>query len=148
VATLAGVAAPAADLDGNPRPQGNAYDIGAYEVASGTTVTPPAAPSNLAATAANATAINLSWNDNSTNETGFRIERATATGTFAPIATLAAGSTGYTDAGLGAGTQYTYRVCATNSAGDSPFSNSASATTTTLTTPPAAPSNLAAAAAG
>jgi PKD repeat protein len=43
----------------------------------------PAAPSNLAATAVSSTRVDLTWTDNSTNETGFKIERATgASGTL------------------------------------------------------------------
>src|SRR5206468_12564526 len=38
---------------------------------------PPAAPSSLAATATSSSQINLSWTDNSSNESGFKIERAT-----------------------------------------------------------------------
>ena len=41
---------------------------------------PPAAPSTLTAAAASATRIDLSWQDNSNDETGFRIERATGAG--------------------------------------------------------------------
>ena len=51
------------------------------------------------------------------------------------------------DAGLAAGTTYYYRVRATNSAGDSAYSNEANATTATVVTVPAAPTGLAAAAA-
>jgi hypothetical protein len=43
---------------------------------SGTTV--PASPTGLSATAASASQINLYWNDNSNNETGFKIERKIA----------------------------------------------------------------------
>ena len=48
----------------------------------------PAAPSALAATALSTTQINLTWSDNSANETGFKIERKTGSGgTYAQIAT-------------------------------------------------------------
>jgi hypothetical protein len=90
--------------------------------------TPPQGPSNLTATAINAGQIKLDWQDNSNNETGFRIERQT-TGSFTRIATVGASVTSYYDAGLNPSTTYTYRVYAYNSAGNSAYSNEASATT-------------------
>ena len=41
------------------------------------TVSPPAAPENLTATAVSTSRINLVWSDRSTDETGFTIDRAT-----------------------------------------------------------------------
>ncbi|CAN5796606.1 hypothetical protein BH23GEM5_BH23GEM5_08010 [soil metagenome] len=103
--------------------------------------TAPAAPTSLVATAASATQINLSWNDNSANETEFRIERRTGTGgTYAQIATVGANVTTYPDTGLSSGTQYFYRVRACNTAGCSGFSNEAS--TTTQQSAPSAPTTL------
>ena len=112
--------------------------------ASATTqATLPAAPSNLSATAASSSQINLQWTDNSSNETGFRIERSIiAGGPFTQVATTGAGVTTYSNTGLAASTTYYYRVCAYNSAGASVYSNAATATT--LGAPPNAPSNLAA----
>jgi transcriptional regulator CtsR len=104
---------------------------------------PPAAPSGLGATAASDTQINLSWTDNATNESGFKIERKTgASGTYSQIATVGAGVTTYQDAGLTASTQYYYRVRATNTGGDSDYSNEANATTQPPPPPPAAPTGL------
>ena len=99
----------------------------------------PVAPSNLSATAASSTQINLAWNDNSNNESGFLIERSTDGVNFSQIGTTAGNVTSYSDSGLAPGTSYTYRVRATNSAGNSLYSAIASATTFAL---PAAPSNL------
>ncbi len=48
---------------------------------SNTTVV-PLPPTVLTGTVASTTQINLSWTDNSTNETGFKIERKTGTGTY------------------------------------------------------------------
>ena len=112
-----------------------------------TTVTLPAAPSALSATAASSTQINLAWTDNSNNEDGFRIERCQDAGcsTFTEIATVAANVVSYQNTGLTAGTTYQYRVRAYNTAGNSAYSNTASATTTV--TLPAAPSALSATAA-
>ena len=108
---------------------------------TGTTPEPPAAPSNPTATPFNATEIDLAWTDNSNNEAGFKIERCTGSGcnNFVQIATVGANVTTYWDTGLSASTAYSYRVRSYNSAGDSTYSNTASATTLT---PPAAPSSL------
>ena len=102
----------------------------------------PNAPSNLIATPASTSQISLTWTDNSTTETGFKLERrASFEGAFTIIATLNPDTTTFLDAGLASGTQYLYRVSATSGSGDSAFSNLASATTLTL---PAAPTGLAA----
>jgi uncharacterized protein (TIGR02145 family) len=91
---------------------------------------PPDAPSGLTATAISFSQISLSWTDNSTNETGFRINRKSGTDSFALIATVAANITTFKDTGLTAHTAYTYNVLSFNSAGNSATaSNNASATT-------------------
>jgi fibronectin type 3 domain-containing protein len=95
----------------------------------GTGTNPPAAPSNLTATAVSSLQINLAWQDHSTNETGFLIERSPDGTTFAQIATVGTNVTSYSDTGLASGTQYFYRVRATNAIGDSAYSNTANTTT-------------------
>jgi fibronectin type 3 domain-containing protein len=107
---------------------------------SPTATTAPAAPSNLAATPASGTQIDLTWTNNAVNQTGFRIDRATDNAFTQNLVTESAGAsaTSFVDSGLTQGTTYFYRVRATNAAGDSPDSNTATATTPTL---PAAPSN-------
>ena len=93
-------------------------------------VTLPAAPSNLSASATSSSKIRLSWTDNSSGETGFKIlRRASLTGTYTQVNTTGASIPTYTDAGLNADTQYFYRVTAFNDGGDSTQSNEASATT-------------------
>jgi uncharacterized protein (TIGR02145 family) len=84
-----------------------------------TTTVVPVAPSNLTGTVASSTQINLSWTDNSTNETGFKIERKTGTGTYAIIGTTATDVTTFNDTGLSQGTTYTYRVYSNNAVGNS-----------------------------
>ncbi|MCJ7795719.1 MAG: fibronectin type III domain-containing protein, partial [Thermoleophilia bacterium] len=107
--------------------------------------TVPSAPTNLNATPASSSQINLSWTDASSNETGFKIERSfSATSGFSQIATLGANATSYSNTGLSPGTLYAYRVRAYNAAGNSAYSNTA--VTNTLDVPPAAPSGLTAAA--
>jgi hypothetical protein len=93
------------------------------------TPTAPAAPSALTASALSGSQIKLNWADNSTNETGFKIERSTDGVNFTQVTTTAAGATTYTDSGLASANTYFYRVRATNSSGNSPYSNVASATT-------------------
>src|SRR5207253_10601774 len=88
----------------------------------------PAAPGSLSATAVSGTQINLKWTDNSTNETGYHVERSTDGTTFMQIATAGPATTNYLDAGLASGTAYYYRVAAYNASGASAYSNTASAT--------------------
>ena len=114
--------------------------------------TPPTAPSNLTATAASASQINLAWTASTDNVgvTGYLVERCSGAGcsNFAQIGTPT--STSFSDTGLTASTSYSYRVRATDAAGNlSAYSNTATATTTPGqdTTPPTAPSNLTATAA-
>jgi hypothetical protein len=92
----------------------------------------PAAPSGLMVTSTTSSNISLAWTDNSGNEQGFRIQRKKgATGTYTEIGTRGANVTTYTDndSALLDGTQYYYKVCAYNTAGNSPFSNEVNGTT-------------------
>lgn len=97
---------------------------------------PPGAPSALTATPIGALQINLAWVRNSVDESYFLVERSTNNVQFALIATLAAGTTNYSDTGLQASTTYYYRVRASNLAGFSPYSNTAGTST------PGLPPNL------
>jgi hypothetical protein len=117
---------------------------------SGTIPSPPAAPSNLVATPAGTSSINLTWADNSTNETGFVLmQSSTSGGIFNKLITIPANTTSYTDVGLGSSATYYYKIQATNAGGNSIWSNEASAKTNTPpATVPAAPSNLIATATG
>ena len=89
----------------------------------------PVAPSGLTITTVLSNKIIIAWTDNSNNETGFKVQRRGATGGYTDITTTGANATTYSNSGLTDGTLYYYRVCATNSAGDSTFSNEVSGTT-------------------
>jgi hypothetical protein len=68
--------------------------------------------------------LQLSWTDNSTNESGFKIERKTGgAGTFAQIAAVAVDTTSYNDTGLIDGDTYCYRLFAFNVTDNSTYSN-------------------------
>jgi len=118
----------AVDTAGNLSPFSN--------TATNTTVgnPPPTAPGNLTATAVGTSQVDLSWTA-STSGIGianYVVQRCTGAGCtgFAQIATPA--GTTYSDAGLLAGTNYSYQVEAIDTAGNmSLFSNMASATTGT-----------------
>lgn len=99
----------------------------------------PNAPAELSASAVSDTRINLSWQDKSDNETGFRVERRT-TGEWQMVTTLAVNTTTYQDTGLACDSMFEYRVFAYNQSGDSPASNTAQVSTWTC--PPSAPTGL------
>ena len=65
----------------------------------------------------------LSWSDNSTDELGFKIERAVGDGPFLQIDSIPAETISYTDTKVVRGVEYSYRIRAFNQAGDSPYSN-------------------------
>ena len=105
----------------------------------------PGAPTSLTASATSASAIHLSWTDNSTDETHFAVERCegVACTTFATLAsTAAAGTTTFDDTGLAGSTSYSYRVRAVNGGGQSDPSNTATAVTLAAPVAPSAPANL------
>ena len=100
--------------------------------AVGSTVKPP---SSITAAASSESRIDVSWQDNSGNETGFEVHRSTngGSGPFGLQTSTGASAVGYSDAGLTASTQYCYKVRAFRKAGSktsySAFSSTACATT-------------------
>ena len=70
-----------------------------------------ASPDGLTASATSSTQIDLTWNDNSSDETAFHIERSDDGGsTWTEITVLSADSVSYGDTGLTCGTIYHYRL--------------------------------------
>lgn len=111
--------------------------IASFRSPSATTM--PLAPTNLAATAVSSSQINLAWSDISDNESGFRIDRSLDGVTWSQIASLGSNATSFSNAGLSANTNYSYRVYSYNSLGNSVYSNIASATTGTAVIDTTAP---------
>jgi fibronectin type 3 domain-containing protein len=108
---------------------------------------PPTAPTSLSATAVSGSQINLSWTASTDNVgvTGYLVERQNPGSTsFVQVGTPT--GTSYNDTGLANASTYSYRVRATDAAGNlSAYSSVASATTQAPDTqPPTAPGNLAA----
>ena len=96
-----------------------------------------------------ATSLTLAWDDQSSGESGFKIERKTGTGgTFAEIDTVGANVETYTNTGLTPSTTYCYRVRAFSATAVSGYSNEACGTTLAVGAPtvglPASPTNVSA----
>jgi hypothetical protein len=117
-------------------------DSNPSNIASATTTTIVAAPTNLVAAVLSGLRVQLTWRDNATNETGFVIERSVNGGAFTQLTTRGAragtGNVSYTDSTVTAGNTYTYQVKAVRGTLSSPYSNTATATVAI----PAAPSNF------
>lgn len=90
----------------------------------------PAAPTDLQGTAASQTRLDLSWTDNSDDESGFKIERSPdgASG-WTRIYTTTADVTSYSDTDLECSTTFYYRVRSYNASGNSDSSAVVQATT-------------------
>ena len=92
-------------------------------VSATTPATVPEVVGKFAATAATATAIDLTWtapDDGGNGITGYDLERKTASGSYTSVpSSVAANATSYSDSGLSKGTAYTYRIRAVNAVGNS-----------------------------
>jgi hypothetical protein len=90
---------------------------------------PPDAPTALKA-AWKKRAVTLTWTDNSSDETGFLIERSTSAGDgYVEVAQASGNATTFVDATAIRKTTYFYRVRAANGAARSAYSNAASVRT-------------------
>jgi N-acetyl-anhydromuramyl-L-alanine amidase AmpD len=88
------------------------------DLCNGTTST-PSAPSSLTVAVVSASQLNLTWVDNSGIETGFKVERATASGgPYTQIGTTTANDKTFSATGLSSGTKYYFRVRAYNGTGN------------------------------
>jgi fibronectin type 3 domain-containing protein len=121
-----------------------AFTFAGWEGGAALDTQAPTAPSSLTATAASGTQINLAWTASTDNVgvTGYQVERCQGAGctNFASVTTVT--GTTFSNTGLTNGTSYSYRVRATDAAGNpSAYSNVASASTPD-TQAPTAPSNV------
>jgi hypothetical protein len=111
-------------------PAGNSgYATYTYTTSSGI----PDAPTGLTSSSVSANRIVLTWTDNSSDESLFRVERSLNGSTYTSIGTTSANVAAYTDSGLTSATLYYYRVRAENKYGNSSY---ATYSVTTLITEP------------
>ncbi|MBK1884002.1 choice-of-anchor D domain-containing protein [Luteolibacter pohnpeiensis] len=89
----------------------------------------PETPTNLQATAASKTQVDLAWVDAADNEAGYRIERSVEGSDFALLTTVEADVTAYSDLTAQPFVHYEYRVRGFTSSGSSEFSNVSAAFT-------------------
>lgn len=118
----------------------------------------PSAPGQLNAAAVSSTQVDLTWRDNSNNESAFKIERLSPGGSgpfvsanvWVLVATVESELTSYSDKSVIGASAYSYRISATNNMGDSAVSSVVTVTTpnnpTAAPTPPSALAATAAAA--
>ncbi|MBU1487042.1 hypothetical protein KKH56_03215, partial [bacterium] len=97
----------------------------------------PSPPSNLRTASISSDKIELAWNDNSLNETGFILERKTEGGTYLQIAEVSTNVPTFSDTDVNPNTRYYYRVKACSNSACSSYSNEISpAAPTQDATPP------------
>lgn len=87
------------------------------------------APRNLTAASVSRSQINLAWFDESSDETGFKVEIKTSSSSWREIGTVPADTTAVAVTGLSRRTTYYFRVRAYNASGNTAYSNTASAKT-------------------
>jgi len=102
------------------------YLISGVVVPPGSVLTPP---TDLSAQAVGPNQIQLTWDDNAVDETGYQIERALDGADWMMIAQVDADSAFYADVGLDPATIYNYRVTAVQGIAISEYTNEASAAT-------------------
>jgi len=101
----------------------------------------PDPPDDLSLSVKSDSDIKLQWDDQSDNESGFRIERKTDNTDWKQIYIAYPNTHSYLDDGLGSGVKFYYRMKAYNDYGESGYSNTASAETGSI---PNIPLNLSA----
>lgn len=94
----------------------------------------PSPPTDLTASLASSSQIELNWTDNANNELGYYIERYAGTNDWEQVGLVGVDITTYSDIGLDPEVIYHYRVQAYNLEGTSSYSNEETATTGSAST--------------
>lgn len=119
------------------------YSDYSFVVSRSTSCSPLPAPTNTTATTLSVTQIQITWTDNATDETNYRIERSLDGSTgWLQIVSLSSNVTTYTNTGLTCGSTYYYRVRAYRSSTGTYSAYSEIAPSTTWLCAPLAPTSL------
>lgn len=98
----------------------------------------PLPPTGLSAVAESSSSVRLAWVDGSNNESGFRIQMRTGSGSYTTLSpTIAGNTTSAVIDNLSPSTSYTFRLQSFNSSGNSTWSNEATVTTPEVAAPTA-----------
>jgi len=119
---------PSSDYSNEPDPNGGRVNMGAYgntgeASKAGGGVVRPATPTDLTATLAGPTQVDLTWTDNADNEDGYTLQRRQQSGdgswpaTWTTLRWLGPNVTSFTDEEIPEDGQYQYRVRGYNAAG-------------------------------
>jgi pimeloyl-ACP methyl ester carboxylesterase len=121
------------DTDGDGFSDYEEVQTGTDPLDANSVIVKPARPSQLTSKAISSTQIILGWSDNSASEQGFKIERklgaCNSTDQWSQIKIVGKDTAAFTNTKLNPNTTYSYRVRAYNVAGNSAYSNCASAKT-------------------
>jgi len=111
---------------------GNSTTFATYRIKAGV----PEIPTGLTVVATSSTNVTVTWTDNCTAETLFKLDRRNPDGTIVRLADLPAGTTTFADTNLSGRATYGYLIKAYNLAGNSP---SSSEVAVVMPAPPANP---------
>ena len=130
------------DRAGNQRSSGIST-VAIDGIGSPTDITPPVAPTGLAATAGNLEVL-LDWNDNAEADLdGYKVFRSTTPGgPYTKVSAALLASSAYADTGLTNGTTYYYVVTTVDMAGNESANSGEVSATPLAFTPPAAPTGI------
>ncbi len=130
-------APPTYDFEGNSRPVGGAFDIGAYEFGSSTTDTTPPTLSSISAGSLTTTGATISWTSDESADSQVEYGTTTSYGSSTTLNASLVSSHSVVLSGLTGGTTYHYRVKSKDAAGNLTVSADFTFTTATPdTTPP------------